>query len=470
MDEKLTKRLVLKFNNVQNRPTKGAVLAGLNDGIGVNLIRLIDTKNAFIAICHSEEDAIKMNGPQGLDTLQKLGLTIANTLAFEARKAIIVRGFDTWITSHTTEQIQTEFNNKYPETPCTKVVTLGERKALLKIIFTKQEDAKTISNSGFSIFHVRVPDYNISVDEFIEVPMCMKCYQINNHYSGKCNSTKIICSECSIEGHRHNDCRATFKKCINCGGPHKTTAPQCPKRKQEAQNIRQKLNHKQVKEGVTYSSMVKSTTTGLPDSSFMSTSVLKITSAMIYAHTVNAVIPGSFNTEINKILSANNLPTMVFPDNPPSELILTKMQQKPNEEQMETQSSEPAAQTTETIIPKPITEIQKNHASTGCSPDPKRKRMDPRIELSTDKLGLRFYVDPTAQFTKPKKTVYSLPTNKYKFVYTNTNYQKLEIIELLRNNRIQIKPSSIHVSASTEEYNKLSNGHKQGQHGQTTEN
>lgn len=355
MDEKLTKRLVLKFT--QNRPDKGAVLAALNNELSVNLIRLIETKKSFIALCYSEDDAIKMNTEKGQQTLQKLNLTIANTLAFEARKAIIARSFDPWITSHSIEQIHDEFNKRYPDTPCTKVLTLGKEKALLKIIFSSQEDAKTIAKSGFSLFHVRIPDYNIKIDEFIDVPICFRCYKLNDHHSKQCTSTEDICSECSEKGHRHTDCRATNKKCINCGGPHKTTAPQCPKRKQEAQNIRQKSTQNQVKDGISYSSVVRNTTAAMHDSSFMNTSVLKITTAIVYAHTVNAAIPGSFNIEMNKMLAANNLPPMVFPDDPPSELFLTKTQQKSTVEDMETQPTETTTQTRETVVPRKIAEL-----------------------------------------------------------------------------------------------------------------
>ena len=170
------------------------------------------------------------------------------------------------------------------------------------------------------------------------------------HHSKHCTSTIDICSECAVTGHRHTECRVSFKKCINCSGPHKTTAPQCPKRKQEAQNIRQKSTQNKVKEGNSYSSIVRNTTAAMPDSFFMSTSVLKIT-------TVNAFIPGSFSTEMNKMLAGNNLPPMVFPDDPPSELFLTKTQQKSTVEDMETQPTETTTQTRETVVPRKIAEL-----------------------------------------------------------------------------------------------------------------
>lgn len=220
----LTKRFVLKVSS-QKRPTKSLILSTLNDELNVNLIRLIENKNNYIALCHSEDDAIKMNNHAGTETLKKPGLEIANTLAFEARKAIIAKNFDYWITEHSTEEILSDFNLRYPDTPCNKVITMRKNKNLLKIIFSNQQDAKTIAEKGFSIFHVRVPSYNINIDKFIEVPMCLKCYKLNDHPTRQCTSKVDICSECSVTGHRHNTCTAMNKKCINCGSNHKTTAP-----------------------------------------------------------------------------------------------------------------------------------------------------------------------------------------------------------------------------------------------------
>ena len=114
----------------QHRPTKGTILARLNDGLQINLLKLIEAKNAYIALCQSQDDAVKLNTKEGKETITKLGLSLANPLAFEARKAIVARNFNNWITSHTAVEIQAEFNDKYPDTPCTKVIIMGKYKKL----------------------------------------------------------------------------------------------------------------------------------------------------------------------------------------------------------------------------------------------------------------------------------------------------------------------------------------------------
>ena len=430
----LTKRLVLKIIG-KSRPTKGPILAALNDSLEVNLIRLIEGKNSFIALCHSEDDALKMNTEDGAKLLNKLGLTIANTLAFEARKAIVARNFDFYITDHSTDAILKDFNKRYPENPCNKVIIMGKNKNLMKIIFNNQQDAKHFADNGFSLFHVRIPPYNIQVDEFIDVPMCMKCYQLNNHTTKQCKSSDIVCSECSEVGHRHFDCKSSIKKCINCGGNHKTTAPQCPKRKQEAHNMRQKSS--QIREGTTYSAAAKSTATINPiiNNSPISESIIKITAAMIYAHNVNSVNPGSFNIEINKVFAMNNLPQMKFPDNPPSEDILTKIVQRQQPNQMETQDT--------------------CNSDNDHSPIRKRKKRDPRNQLTSDELGLNIYIDPSIEYNQPRTAIKKLPKTRYKFTYTNENYTKEEIKELLENSQILIQPDRIIIILTREQYKDL---------------
>ena len=325
------------------KPTKGEILAALNDDLQINLIRLIEGRNSFIALCHTEEDASKLNSKDGQETAKKLGLAIANSLAFEARKAIIAKNYDFWITTHSTDEIKDDFNNRYPATQCTKVITMGKNKQFMKIVFNDQEHAKTVAKNGFSIFHVRVPSCNIQIDEFVEVQMCMKCYKINEHATRHCKSTITICSECSETGHRWNECKSNTKRCINCEGDHKTTAPQCPIRKKEVNKKRQQATQNTVRAGISYSSVATNAAPSMTTNMSVPTgSILKISAAIMYAHTINAMKPGSFNTEVNNILLLNNLPQMIFPNNPPSMMLLNAMDQTNNDNQVNTTESTPA--------------------------------------------------------------------------------------------------------------------------------
>ena len=73
----------------------------------------------------------------------------------------------------------------------------------------------------------------------------------------------MVCSECSEVGHKWIECKNPTKRCLNCEGNHRTTAPQCPKRKQEANKIRQQTTTRHTNDGISYSAAVKSNTPNL---------------------------------------------------------------------------------------------------------------------------------------------------------------------------------------------------------------
>ena len=85
------------------------------------------------------------------------------------------------------------------------------------------------------------------------------------------------------------------------------------------------------------------------------------------------------------------------------------------------------------------------------SPKAKRMRSDPRLEYTSEKIGLSIIIDPKHKYNKPKSNTRHLPANKYMFTFTNNNYSREEIEDLLKNNRILIRPEDIHTT-QLEEY------------------
>ena len=158
----------------------------------------------------------------------------------------------------------------------------------------------------------------------------MKCYTLENHSTKDCpkEPTYKICSECSTEGHLWFQCKANIKTCINCDGEHSTMAMKCPVKKALIKDKR--------KEEVEKSKMTFADTTTLrgtqqphtqalpSQQSYMITrdEALKIQMCFAHAHYKNIEKPGSYSDELNKILQANNLPSIIVPDTPNSQDIL----------------------------------------------------------------------------------------------------------------------------------------------------
>lgn len=158
--------------------------------------------------------------------------------------------------------------------------------------------------------------------------MCFKCYALESHTTNQCPTpSKLICSECSATDHYFKDCKNSFKKCVNCAGPHRTTSMICPKRKNI---VAMKTKNSHTHQGQTYSSAVsQGGKMGIPTQQQGMTQInidskmgFEVMTCIIHAHVINMGCPGSFNATLKDMFKRNNLPEMEFPPNPPSSQIL----------------------------------------------------------------------------------------------------------------------------------------------------
>lgn len=130
----------------------------------------------------------------------------------------------------------------------------------------------------------------------------------------------VVCSECT-GSHNFRDCKALGKKCLNCGGDHRTMAMACPKKKEVIRKKKEnKKNEELNKAGNTYAQIVKETIKNV--NSMKTAEEMKETNtetgirAMIMvmdAHLHNLQEPGSYNDRLNATLKANNIKPIVFP-------------------------------------------------------------------------------------------------------------------------------------------------------------
>ncbi len=104
------------------------------------------------------------------------------------------------------------------------------------------------------------------------------------------------------------------KKCINCGENHSTLAMKCsirkkiPKKKRAQENDRGKI---------TYSSITQSSLppkTPFYNLPVISKGELKINICTAHAQNKNQQKPGTYATQFNKTLKANNPPNIIIPE------------------------------------------------------------------------------------------------------------------------------------------------------------
>lgn len=145
----------------------------------------------------------------------------------------------------------------------------------------------------------------------------MRCYALEEHYITECPLPKEykICSRCSNVGHVWHQCQDLSEKCINCGGDHNALAMRCNKRKEILKEKRKQMNEKQ---NLTYASISQVTPkVTMPNMKFPSITkeeILKIHICIAHAQGKDQKKPGTYKTELDKVLKANNLPTIIIPD------------------------------------------------------------------------------------------------------------------------------------------------------------
>ncbi len=138
-----------------------------------------------------------------------------------------------------------------------------------------------------------------------------------------------ICSECSEEGHVWHQCQNTTKKYLNCNEDHSTIAMKCSKRKEIVKEKRNQISERQK---INHATISQTTPSAIKMPNFQTSSVtkeelLKIHIYVAHAQAKNQIKPGTYQFELNKSLKANNLPTIIIPEEPDTTIDITEGQQ-----------------------------------------------------------------------------------------------------------------------------------------------
>lgn len=288
-----------------------------------------------------------------------------------------------------------------------------------------------------------------------------------------------VCSECSARDHTFRECNSAYKKCINCTREgkhetgHRTLAMACPIKKKIINEKRetQKKNTEN-KEQATYATIVKNTVKEIQGETtthihLNETMHFKLLACIMHSHVLNLQTPASYNIELNKMLKKNNLPQMIFPNNPDSAKVLgaTAVRQEPMEEE-ELESEEEKEETTTTTqiqvhsLPQRDPTIKDKGAGTKDKKVRKReeteeveitqlqekqKKLKEQDEAPTAKeLNLRIYVKvgkgvPTN--VTPQCIMEGNKRGTMKYSYTNNKYSETYVHNLIKGGIILTKTS-----------------------------
>jgi len=111
---------------------------------------------------------------------------------------------------------------------------------MMKVRFSDHASANKIKEEGIYLFKLYVAPWQIEFERFTPVRQCMNCYAYGHLKSSCKEEKKTRCSECGSGTHTYRTCTSAHKKCLNCGGAHRTFANSCPTRKDAIKTSQEK--------------------------------------------------------------------------------------------------------------------------------------------------------------------------------------------------------------------------------------
>jgi len=224
-------KIKVKCNNVPCNVTKVTLLEVLSV-FNVKISSVEQDNNIFIIRCNDELELDKFFTDQCIASLEQITCAPLLPPQLKAKRTIFLRRLDKIISDQPAEQIEAELMRANNEIRVTELYKFPNNN-LVKVTLATQTMAIRATEKGLYAFNLSIPPDNISIDKYIDVEVCFKCYQLNSHSISNCEKDRdyVICSICASTDHSYKNCQSTVKKCINCDGEHSTLAFSCPVRK-----------------------------------------------------------------------------------------------------------------------------------------------------------------------------------------------------------------------------------------------
>ena len=400
------------------------------------ITKLIPLSDGYAVITNNEDDLDRIFNPITLDDLIKKDLHPLIPPELKANRSIIITNVDNYIYNNTEDQIKEEIHDKNPwATGGIDSVFRFPNSKIIKITFTQATLAKKSQATGIRCFHMSIPGHYIKQEIFYNITTCYKCYKIEDHFSNQCPAPKEyqICSECSSTDHTWKDCNSNQKKCINCEGEHRTLAAKCPIRKDVIKNKR--LAQDKTTQ-ITYSQATQKNTqntTSNQSPNINNETHAKIFTCIIHAHLANIASPGSYEKELNSMLTLNNLPNIKAPSNPQSNKIISNVY---NQEELNKEGNG-----------EDEAEVDPMQEKTTTQEEVPNSQQQSRLSKKTHKIkateiGLQIHTSTNTGWPKDiltrKKLIEGIEDKKYKITFTTTTLDSNRVLQAIEQDEIDL--------------------------------
>ncbi len=427
----------------------------------VHVARCFIGNGGYIAIPNTETDGDRIFQKETKVDLEGHGFNPLMPAELKVKKSVIISKLDDVIYDREEEEIKDELTlkNTWMENELDSIFKFPNS-ATIKLTFTQTSLAKKCTEKGIRAFNISIPHHEVKQETFIQINCCMRCYALEEHATRDCpkDSNFKLCSECSKEGHLWYECREKNKKCVNCKENHNTLAMKCPKRKMILKEKRkdeiERQNMKYVEAARGHGSVpAQAAMPRYVHPEITKEETLKIHICVAHAHYRNLENPGSYGEELNKILTANNLPNIIIPDCPKSDTLLTvtsdqrkqkadevmptEIQQEPEEQsvkqKLRIRSRKPRKDSTSKQTESETSDVDNENTAKGTD----------SVTKTAKEVGLNLYTPQERGWPEKEFTVESLVTglrkNTYKYTYDNKNYNEEEVLQMILTGNIKLR-------------------------------
>lgn len=299
---------LVKVKSSDKSPVNRKNLLAICESNSIRVRSVSLSADGFILKCDSSSSADRLFDESVIVSLASLNFEPVMPHSLKANRSIIIKAVDDEVYSNELSDIEDEIIRCNPWIKLKEVLKFPNSQTI-KLVFSTLEIADKCLLDGLFLFHLYISPSFIIRDSFHFIGTCYRCYAMDDHKAANCKKadTWKICSICSSCEHVWKDCKADFQKCINCGGDHSTLSMQCPKRKQILKEKRASSKSKP-----SYASVASARGHALADvgSIDLSATLSRSYSCIMLALLKNEAQPGSFQGNLDKLFSANGLPTI----------------------------------------------------------------------------------------------------------------------------------------------------------------
>ena len=325
----MVSKLLFRVIDPDKRVNKADVFKSVMNDLKVHLIGLKPVTVGFNAIFEKSEDVDVILSDKGIDTLKKLNLVARIPSELRARRSLFLRRIDAYVGAHTANELKTELESQNPWLKVREVYKIKDYTHVFKIECKEVQMADRALREGLLCFYSKVASGQIERETYVSLQLCFRCYRYEAHPTSECPEGSITwCSECGAKDHTFRDCKNPAKQCLNCGGPHRTMTMACKVKKDLMKaKVTKQTEAQEIKKHQTYASVARTaasaaiaqTTTPIQTIRIEDDRGLKAVVSILHAHIHNLIVPGTYKTEVTRLLGKFDIDQPDdLPDNPPS--------------------------------------------------------------------------------------------------------------------------------------------------------